>query len=318
MIKFSIIIPHYNIPELLERLLLSIPYEKEDVEVIVVDDRSDNNLGKLQKIKREYEKSGIRFFRNNKGRKGAGTCRNIGLRHAKGKWILFADADDRYTDRLYGFFKKNENADEEMIFFKTTSVFLETNETATRHLAWNEITDEYLQNPSHVNEIKLRYNIVSPVVKMIKKDLLDDRKIRFDESTMANDIVFSAKVALWAESIKAEDEILYIITERNNSMVRQYDIASVRERNKEIYKYDRLLKSYLSQEDLRILDRSGTGWIMGMIYHGASIRCIAQTIAMYVRNGVKPIDCKKVNILTIPVTYIKSRFCKEYQKSGNA
>jgi glycosyltransferase involved in cell wall biosynthesis len=38
-VKFSIIIPHYDIPDLLMRCLKSIPVS-EDIQVIVVDDNS--------------------------------------------------------------------------------------------------------------------------------------------------------------------------------------------------------------------------------------------------------------------------------------
>ena len=41
MILYSIIIPHYNSPDLLLRLLKTIPV-REDLEVIVVDDNSTN------------------------------------------------------------------------------------------------------------------------------------------------------------------------------------------------------------------------------------------------------------------------------------
>lgn len=40
MIKYSIIIPHKNIPECLERCLKTIPW-RQDVQVIVVDDGSE-------------------------------------------------------------------------------------------------------------------------------------------------------------------------------------------------------------------------------------------------------------------------------------
>ena len=40
-VKYSIIIPHYNNPELLMRCLKSIPVS-EDIQVIVVDDNSPN------------------------------------------------------------------------------------------------------------------------------------------------------------------------------------------------------------------------------------------------------------------------------------
>jgi cellulose synthase/poly-beta-1,6-N-acetylglucosamine synthase-like glycosyltransferase len=42
MINYSIIIPHKNIPQLLQRCLDSIP-RREDVQIIVVDDNSDAN-----------------------------------------------------------------------------------------------------------------------------------------------------------------------------------------------------------------------------------------------------------------------------------
>ena len=42
MINYTVIIPHKNIPELLQRCLDSIP-ERDDIQVIVVDDNSDES-----------------------------------------------------------------------------------------------------------------------------------------------------------------------------------------------------------------------------------------------------------------------------------
>jgi len=42
MIYYSFVIPHYNTPDLLQRLIDSIP-QREDIEVIVVDDNSDDD-----------------------------------------------------------------------------------------------------------------------------------------------------------------------------------------------------------------------------------------------------------------------------------
>ncbi len=43
MFDYSIIIPHYNIPKLLLRCVKSIP-ERDDVQIIVVDDCSPENV----------------------------------------------------------------------------------------------------------------------------------------------------------------------------------------------------------------------------------------------------------------------------------
>ncbi len=42
-ILWSIIVPHHNIPQLLERCLDSIP-ERDDIQIIVIDDNSDPTI----------------------------------------------------------------------------------------------------------------------------------------------------------------------------------------------------------------------------------------------------------------------------------
>ena len=77
--KFSIIIPHKDIPDLLMRCLKSIPVS-EDIQVIVVDDNSadaDTYLDKYPELSRPY----LEFIRTTKGG-GAGYARNVGLDHA--------------------------------------------------------------------------------------------------------------------------------------------------------------------------------------------------------------------------------------------
>jgi len=68
MINYTVIIPHYNIPELLRRCLKSIPC-RDDVQVIVVDDCStdenhiilkemDNDFGNVQFVYLEKNQGG--------------------------------------------------------------------------------------------------------------------------------------------------------------------------------------------------------------------------------------------------------------------
>ena len=87
MLNYSIIIPHKNCPDLLKRLLDSIP-ERDDVQIIVVDDNSDE--GKKPSIDRKDTEV---ILLDAERSKGAGRARNVGLEHAEGKWLLFADAD---------------------------------------------------------------------------------------------------------------------------------------------------------------------------------------------------------------------------------
>jgi glycosyltransferase involved in cell wall biosynthesis len=94
-IIFSVIIPHKNRPDLLQYCLNSIPRRK-DIQIIVVDDNSDEdkvNFNKFPGLDDEY----VEIYLTKEG-KGAGYARNMGLKHAKGKWLLFADADDFFTE----------------------------------------------------------------------------------------------------------------------------------------------------------------------------------------------------------------------------
>ena len=89
-IMYSVIIPHKNIPKLLERCLQSIP-SRNDIQIIVVDDCSDKDV--ICKVERLCSLYNTLLIKTTEG-KGAGYVRNIGLTRAIGKWVLFADADD--------------------------------------------------------------------------------------------------------------------------------------------------------------------------------------------------------------------------------
>ena len=70
---YSIVIPHYNSPNLLQRMLDSIP-QREDIQVIVVDDCSTRQNVELLK-QCHHSNLEIVYLPENKG---AGYARNIG------------------------------------------------------------------------------------------------------------------------------------------------------------------------------------------------------------------------------------------------
>ncbi len=85
----SVIVPVYNAGAYLEpclRSLLSLPVEKE---IIVVDDGSSD--GSIDALSDDVVRQ-ISIVRQ--PNRGVSAARNIGLEHAHGSWIWFADADD--------------------------------------------------------------------------------------------------------------------------------------------------------------------------------------------------------------------------------
>lgn len=110
--KISVIIPVYNVEEYLERCVDSVLAQTfTDIEVILVDDGSTDNSGKICD---EYAEKDPRISVIHKENGGLSDARNSGIEAANGKYIGFVDSDD-YIDTdmyefLYGIAQK-ENAD---------------------------------------------------------------------------------------------------------------------------------------------------------------------------------------------------------------
>ena len=95
--NYSVIIPHHNTPDLLRRCIDSIP-QRDDLEIIIVDDNSDENIVDFSCFPGKGKKNTKIIF--SKEGRGAGFSRNCGVREASGIWLIFADADDYFTSKF--------------------------------------------------------------------------------------------------------------------------------------------------------------------------------------------------------------------------
>ncbi|MEP1152562.1 MAG: glycosyltransferase family 2 protein [Balneola sp.] len=144
--RYSIIIPHKDRLSLLEILLNSIP-KKEYLEILVIDDASDEGiqveLGKLVENRANH-----RLIRNTgKKSKGAGCARNKGLENATGEYVLFADSDDYFSEKAFGFIEKEvDGSSSDLIVFMTNSVDEKGNKSA-RTAYYKYLLDRALSIP---------------------------------------------------------------------------------------------------------------------------------------------------------------------------
>ena len=307
MIKFSIIVPHYNIPDKLERLLKTIPLERSDLEVIIIDDRSDEKLEELKNLKRKYEEKGVLFFKNNNGNKGAGHCRNIGLKHAKGSWIIFADSDDFFTDRLDNFLNENSDRPEELVIFKADSIYDETGEPASRHFEGKKYIEDYLREPSREHELKLRLKMIGPVQKMIKADFLKNNGIFFDSSPVSNDVMFSVKTGLSASNIYVSEEVIYVMTDRMQSLVKKSDKESQRVRTAIFIKQMKYIRNNLNHDEFILSGVDGVDRTINLIYSAVSLSVMVENLLILIKNGINPFDFKKAGLVYMIRAYYYAR-----------
>lgn len=193
--NYTFIIPHKNSTELLERCVNSIPL-RDDIEIIVVDDNSSPE--ERPTICREHLK--IIYLTEHESH-GAGHARNIGLKDAKGKWVLFADADDTYTEHLNDFLNKHVNNTAEVIYFNF-------NRIKKGHIVSSACS--FIEMTTENDKFKLQYRCFSPWNKMVKRSFLVQYDIKFEECPVGNDIFYTYQVAYWAkDNIIADNTVIY-------------------------------------------------------------------------------------------------------------
>jgi glycosyltransferase involved in cell wall biosynthesis len=216
----SIIIPHYNSPGTLKKLLDSIP-NTNGIEIIVVDDKSTQGLEEYQLLTLNPDYARASFLANTTDGKGPGICRNIGLDHAKGDWLLFADADDYFLPGFYEIVSKYLGSDCDAVFFTPIIIDLNTGEESFRHLAHVECINKYNDDTSRGNELRIRYNLGAPWSKLISAKLVKDNDIRFDTLMIGEDIAFSIRVGYYMKKFLASKEVIYCVTASSGSLVTQ-------------------------------------------------------------------------------------------------
>ena len=91
-IQISIVLPTYNVKDYIEVCIASLVEQTyENLEILIVDDGSTDCTGALcDEIAARDAR--IRVFHKENG--GTHTARNLGIREAKGQYIMFLDPDD--------------------------------------------------------------------------------------------------------------------------------------------------------------------------------------------------------------------------------
>lgn len=208
----SIIIPTYNSQSTIIRAIESCIIEKlYSIEIIIIDDGSTDKTVELirNKFYRLMQNKTIRIFQANHN--GAGEARNIGLKMAQGKWILFLDSDDELcnlnnvlddlTDNrlddgidIFNYFEKGKLNEAYIINGKN---YIKENLGLCRYTQWNS-------RPSH---------------KIYKRDFLDNNNIIFPTNIkVGEDLVFNLKCLIQQPSVLTKHFKMYKINENSNSI----------------------------------------------------------------------------------------------------
>lgn len=214
MFNYSLIIPHYNNAEDLKRCLASIP-EREDVEIIIVDDNSDPekvDFTHFPGLGRDNTK--VIFSKGEKG-KGPGFARNMGIQQAQGKWIVFSDSDDYFLPSLNDMLDVYKDSDADVVYFKVAKRNLE-GEISSYEMFNNAIDEAKLEGKPDA----ISFGVPSPVAKFMNRAFLQDNNIGFQQITGGDDILFSIRLALNLRRYELSDTEIYCVVDRPGSLTR--------------------------------------------------------------------------------------------------
>lgn len=208
-IVYSIIIPHKNIPDLLWRCLDSIS-QRPDIQIIVVDDNSSSDKVDFAHFPgREREEVEIVYTHEGLG---AGYARNVGLGHARGRWLLFADADDYFLPDFLEMADRYKDSDLDLIVFRAESADSESLEPMRPRQRCHDDLSE------NVDWERIRFRIYAPWAKMISRRFQVARQLSFEEIPVANDMMFSVYTDYYACRVAVCSGSIYCATVRQGSL----------------------------------------------------------------------------------------------------
>lgn len=186
----SIIIPVYNAEKYIEKCLNSIINQTyTNLEIILINDGSNDNT---EKICDEFRKNDKRILLFSKENSGVSSSRNIGIKCAKGEYITFVDADDwlefDYITKAMELIKK------------TKCDMLKTNyqifETENNHYISYQYSDNYCKI-DHNRMLKIltidgNFNCVWGT--FYKNSIFKNNNLEFDENiSFGEDLLFQVK-----------------------------------------------------------------------------------------------------------------------------
>lgn len=247
MKKISVIIPMYNVENVMSRCVQSL-FEQtlKDFEVIFVNDCSnDNTLNELGRQLKKYKREDIEVkIISHEQNSGVAVARNTGLDNATGEYVYYIDADDYCdTDTLEVMYSKAKSEELDVIGCEWMLTFASN----ARHMVQPEVSTGCEAFEKMCNGV-MRWNLW---LFMVKRSLYESETFRFiPGANMGEDLMVMMKLLLNARKVSVIHRPLYHYIQTNsNAMTKNFSAYrhQVSENVEEIERYleqNRLVEKY--------------------------------------------------------------------------
>ena len=219
----SIIIPVYNTEKYLRECLDSVLAQTmTEIEVLCVDDGStDSSL----EILHEYAEQDARVNVFTQDHRFAGAARNLGIKHAVGKYLLFLDSDDIFDPQLAAkSFARAEETAADICVFGGEYYFEDSGERVPMpNLCRTDLCPAAVFSAKeHAEDI---FSISSPCPwnKLFRREFIVNEGIEFQTVRSCNDLAFVLTAFACAGRIALLDEPLVLYRQHGSSLQHTQD-----------------------------------------------------------------------------------------------
>lgn len=225
MPKFSVIIPVYNVEKYIRRCITSVINQTfKDYEIIVINDGSTDNSIEIAK---EFSVKII-----NSPHVSVSEARNLGVKKAKGEYILFLDSDDYWDNDLLKKLTKSLKNNPDLVRFQVRTV-TDNNETKD----YKEV--EFLEkNGEEAFSIISKFHYVESVwCYAIKREYYLNENFFFKKGTIHEDFGLTPLIIIKASIVNSINYIGYNYFRRSGSIMNTPDYKWTQRKVKDFYNH---------------------------------------------------------------------------------
>ena len=265
--KYSVIIPVYNVEKYIDRCLKSIISQNyDDLEIIVVDNGSTDSSGSIcDTYANEYSNISVYHIENH----GVGSARNFGLSKARGEFIYFVDSDDYLVGNLFAEFEDKLVPDLDLLVFSYYNSFeqelTERNRTK-KCLPYSGLYDknDFIKIFTDLFLSDMLYTVWN---KFYRREFLLKTNISFEKYELGEDVRFNLNVYRNVNKVYLSQDSYYVyVIGRKGSAMSGYNPKRLQYQLQELKLLDSLLKDW--HIDSSNLDNTVKARIlMGNIYN---------------------------------------------------
>ncbi len=222
--KFSVIVPIYNVEKYLEQCVNSILSQTfADFELILVDDGSpDRSPAMCDEFARQDSR--IKVIHKKNG--GLSDARNAGIRAATGEYLIFIDSDDFYAhDRVFQTVAEEINRKNPDIVRFQCKIFLEESGSYNERISVDISVCNTLDNAAML-ELLAQNNMfeISAYLHVVRRRFLLEHDLYFPAGKKSEDIKWGIFLYSYLPSISVLPDVCYVYrVGRNDSITASMD-----------------------------------------------------------------------------------------------